>query len=252
MTNKLTLLALKHLPQNFLDAPEHSAFAGWPKQLHIELFSLIGQRGDEWIAAVSKQIEEALTDPDYVIHGLEGTPNLARTEEMALTVLFGDPGKVGQFAGIEPHYPWNACTPATQRWERYAVFSWMQLECCIVQLETLPHLEDNAALLRFSYSVAGGFALDAMRTLQIAVSLKADERDKSARGRNAAKARHDAMKPKREEALRMANSQAFRTKEAALDHITQNLTIDAAGKKFISRRAVSEWLRDAGWKAKGK
>jgi hypothetical protein len=231
--------------------PHHLAFWGWPKQLDFELYDLLGPRDASWFASVYADIQDALKNPEHSHHRETYSANAARTEGMGLSVIFGDPGAIGRFAGIEPHYPWST-RPEPKRWERFAAFSRMHLDMCLDQLDAIPAQSGHEDLLAMTYSAAGGFALDAMRALQIAVSIKANDQDKSARGRNAALARHDAMKPKREEALAMANSKPFPTKEAALDYLTDNLTLDPEGKVFISRRTASEWLRDAQWKAKGK
>lgn len=231
--------------------PHHLAFSGWPKQLDLELFDLLGSRDASWFAGVYADILDALKNPEYSDQRAAHSANASRTDEMGLSVIFGDPGAIGRFAAIEPYYPWST-RPEPKRWERFAAFSRMHLDMCLDQLDAIPAQSGHEDFLSMSYSAAGGFALDAMRALQIAVSLKASDQDKSARGRKAALARHDAMKPKRAEALAMANSKPFPTKEAALNYLTDNLTIDQGGKVFISRRTATEWLRDARWKPKGK
>ena len=225
---------------------------GWPSQLLRELRALLGERDADWANDVAAQIHVSLHDPKLQFPLIiKKRRSLAVPDEMTHSISFDYPGKIGVFASVEETYPWKKQTLKTKRWERYAVFSLMELSRCIERLGARSTAFDSNDLCDM-FNVAGAYAMSSMRGLQIAVSLKTDERERSAHGRKAAIARHEAMKPKREEALRMANSFPFRTKEAALDYITQNLSLDPEGKKFVSRRAAADWLREAGWKAKGK
>lgn len=230
------------------DLPERKEFWGWPIQLLTELGLLLRDKDTDWVNGVSSLVAQVMASAPQEVDA----PSVVRHADMALTFGMDDPGEIGVFANAEPSFPWGEYAPSTEQWERYAVFSLIQLKGCIDQLEHIENLEDSPDFFSMAFSAAGGFALNAMRGLQVAVSLRREEIDKSARGKKAALARHDAMKPKRAEALSMANSQPFKTKEAALDFISQNLTIDPEGKRFISRRAAAEWLREAGWKPNGK
>lgn len=230
------------------DLPERAEFWGWPVQLLTELSLLLRDKDTDWVNGVSSLVAEVIASAPREVDA----PSVVRHEDMALTFGLDNPGAIGVFANAEPSFQWSERAPATEQWERYAVFALMQLKGCIDQLEHLEHVADTPDLYSTALSAAGGYALNAMRGLQVAVSLRREELDKSARGKKAALARHDAMKPTKAEALRMANSQPFKTKEAAIDYISQNLTFDPEGTRFVSRRAAAEWLREAGWKAKGK
>lgn len=230
------------------DLPERKEFWGWPAQLLTELGLLLRDKDTDWVNGVSSLVAQVMASAPQEVDA----PSVVRHEDMALTFGLDDPGEIGVFANAETSFPWSERAPSTEQWERYAVFALVQLKGCIDQLESMEDTGDTPDFLSTAFSAAGGFALNAMRGLQVAVSLQREEREKSARGKKAALARHDAMKPKRAEALSMANSQPFKTKESAIDYISQNLTIDPEGKRFISRRAAAEWLREARWRPKGK
>lgn len=231
---------------------EHSEFMGWPSQLLSELRALLGQRDAAWMNEVAALIYSLMQDPAlYVPAVTEKRTSLAVTEEMAQTLSFDYPGQIGAFASIEASYPWEHASPHTQRWERFAVFSLMELSKCVRHLGERSS-QPEVTELQGMFNAAGGFALGSMRGLQIAVSLKATDQDKSALGKKAAVARHSANKQKHAEALALANSRPFTTKEQALEFITNNLAWDAEGTRYVSRRAAGEWLRAAGWKPRPK
>lgn len=230
------------------DLPERKEFWGWPVQLLTEISLLLRDKGTDWVNGVSSLVTEVIASAPKQVDA----PSVVRHDDMALTFGCDDPGEIGVFANAEQTFPWDERAPSTAQWERYAVFALIQLKGCIDQLENLEPVQDSHDFFSMAFSAAGGFALNAMRGLQVAVSLQQEGRNKSARGKKAALARHEATKPKHAEALRMANSKPFPTKEAALDYITQNLTFDPEGTKFVSRRAAADWLREASWKPKGK
>lgn len=246
---------------NPFDMPAVQSFAGWPAQILFEIQELLFDRSSEWLTAVASHIKELVTTDnaqrifDDVIGPKE---SLAHSESWQFSE-YVQPGRIGVFAALEPGVAWDQLSPPTERWQRYAVFAFMHLRDSVKILARLDKLEsagratnaDNR-YLSFDYDEAGAWALEAMRALQIAHSLRIDTRKKSERGRNAANARHQAMKPKHAEAIAMANSRPFKTKREAIDFIAENLTVNAEGTEFCTRRRAGEWLLAAGWQPEGK
>lgn len=233
-------------------------FFGWPKQILFELRVLLRDRTEEWLTSVAEQVHQALQMDVESRAGVFTTPlepDLLRLDELPYAFDSERPGQIGIFTAVEPTFRWNEMTPRTERWERYAVFALLNIRDAIKVLGALPTQSpsgEDADLAMIHFSNAGGFALEAMRALQIAHSLRIDSRTKSNRGRMAANARHEAMKPKHAEALAMANSRPFKNKREAVDFIAENLTINAEGTQFCSRRAASDWLSAAGWQPERK
>ncbi len=243
---------------NPFDIPAGQSFAGWPAQILFEIQELLFDRSSEWLTAVATHIHKLVTteNADEIFDDVNGSrESLAHSEPWQFS-LHRQPGHIGVFAAIEPGVAWDQLSPPTERWQRYAVFAFMYLRDSVKILARLDKPDrtgratsaDNKYLSLDLYE-AGAWALEAMRALQIAHSLRIDTRIKSDRGRKAAVVRHEIFVSLRAEALEMANSRPFKTKEQALDYITSNLLIDAAKNKFCSRSAASKWLREAGWQA---
>jgi hypothetical protein len=246
---------------NPFDIPAGRAFAGWPAQILFEIQELLFDRSSDWLTAVASHIQELVTtdNTQKIFDDVNGPrESLAHSESWQFSE-YVQPGRIGVFAALEPGVAWDQLSPPTERWQRYAVFAFMYLRDSVKILARLDKVKsagratnaDNK-YLSFDYDEAGAWALEAMRALQIAHSLRIDTRTKSDRGRKAANARHEVMKPKHGEALAMANSQPFKSKREAVDYIAENLTINAEGTKFCSRRAATEWLSAAGWQPEGK
>ncbi|AOF84648.1 hypothetical protein BSY239_694 [Hydrogenophaga sp. RAC07] len=241
--------------------PANWAFAGWPTQILFETRELLADESSTWLTSVATHINEVvMSNVDKLFDSAIGPrETLAHSERWPFS-LHTQPGHIGVFAALEPGVSWDKLSPPTERWQRFAVFALMYTRDCLNILEKLgdqPSHESVPSGLSSKYVAmqlndAGAFALEAMRALQIAHSLRIDTRKKSDRGRNAAVARHEAMKPKHTEALAMANSRPFTTKREAVDFIAENLTINAEGTKFCSRRAAGEWLSAAGWQPERK
>ncbi len=229
-----------------LARPVSDAFFGWPSQVHLELTELLKGREASWLNAVSEQIQSVLSakpgsEDNWQSLLLQENPS--RSAGTPFPYLVSHLSKLGLFAAREPVCDWGRLSPATEQWERYAVFA------ALSSRETFGILDD---LHRYpaddlAYEDAGGYAIEAMRALQIAQSLRAAKLAKSRHGQVAARARHEAMEPMRAQAVEMANSQPFTTKRAAIDHIVENLELDPVKRTFPSRRAVEEWLKAAGW-----
>lgn len=233
-------------------------FFGWPKQILFELRVLLRDRDEEWLTSVAEQVHQALQMDVESRAGLFTTPlepDLLRLDELPYAFDSERPGQIGIFTAVEPTFPWSEMTPRTERWERYAVFALLNIRDAIKLLGVLPTESpsgDDTDLAMIHFGNAGGFALEAMRALQIAHSLRIDSHSKSARGRSAAVMRHVVFVRIRTDAVDMANSRPFKTKEEALDFITSNLIIDPKTNKFCSRSAASKWLREAGWQPVSK
>ncbi|WP_139146991.1 hypothetical protein [Hydrogenophaga sp. PML113] len=240
------------------DIPAGDGFAGWPAQILFEIKELLFDCSSDWLTAVASHIHElARTNrADRVFDDPNGARESLAHSESGQFSLYRQPGYIGVFAALEPSVAWDKIEPPTERWQRYAVFALMYLRDSVKILERRDRLQrtgratsaDNK-YLALDLSEASAWALEAMRALQIAHSLRIDARAKSARGRKAAVARHVVFVSLKAEALEMADSRPFKTKEQALDYITSNLLIDSANNKFCSRSAASKWLREAGWKA---
>ena len=246
---------------NPFDIPTSQAFAGWPAQILFEIQELLFDRSSEWLNKVASQIDALVTteNADKIFEDVNGPrESLAHSESWQFSE-YVQPGRIGVFAALEPGVAWDQLSPPTERWQRYAVFAFMYLRDSVKILARLDKAKsagratnaDNK-YLSFDYDEAGAWALEAMRALQIAHSLRIDTRKKSERGRSAANARHQAMKPKHAEAIAMANSRPFKTKREAIDFIAENLTINAEGTEFCTRRRAGEWLLAAGWQPEGK
>jgi len=242
-------------PPLTLKLADRLEFFGWPKQILFELRVMLKGRDDAWLTSVAEQVlmAQQMTHP-YAPNSLE-QPDLLRLDDLAYAFDLERPGQIGVFTAVEPKFDWDRTPLRTERWERYAVFALLNIRDAINLLGALPKdgpSADEAELAMFHFSQAGGFAMEAMRAMQIAHSLRIDDHFKSARGRKAAVARHEVFVPIRAEALAMANSRPFKTKEAALDHITANLVIDPTTSKCCSRSAASKWLNEAGWQPERK
>lgn len=241
--------------------PANNAFAGWPLQILFETGELLEDESSEWLTAVATHINDVVMgNVDKLFDNVKGpSDTLAHSKRWPFS-LHTQPGHIGVFAALEPGVSWDKLSPPTQRWQRYAVFALMYIRDCLNFLAKLGDQPSQGSespgvsskYMSMQLNDAGAFALEAMRALQIAHSLRIDTRKKSDRGRNAAVARHEAMKPKHAEALAMANSRPFKTKREAVDFIAENLTINAEGTKFCSRRAAGEWLLAAGWQPEHK
>lgn len=240
------------------EIPAGDAFAGWPAQILFEIKELLFDRSSDWLTAVASHIHELVTtkNADRVFDDADGPSGSLAHSESGQFSLYRQPGHIGVFAALEPRVAWDKVEPPTERWQRYAVFALMYVRDSVKILARRDLLERSGRststdqkYLALDLSEAAAWALEAMRALQIAHSLRIDTRAKSARARNAAFVRHMASESLRAEALRMANSRPFKTKELALDFITSNLLTDAEKNKFCSRSAASKWLREAGWKA---
>jgi len=222
------------------------AFFGWAAQVHLETGALLSGRDADWLNAVAKQIQTVLdADPrqfdcesSRLSHG-----NPSRSEGTPFPYMVNKSSQLGLFAEREPACDWSQHAVTTEQWERYAVFAALSTREALVYLNDI----DSYAIQGLAYNEAGGFAIEAMRALQIAQSLRTAKLAKSRHGQVAARARHEAMEPMRAKAVEMANSHPFTTKRAAIDHIVENLELDPVKRTFPSRRAVEEWLKAAGW-----
>lgn len=243
------------------DFPVQWSFAGWPTQILFEVQELLADRDSAWLTDVARHIRElVMGDVDRLFDSDTGpSETLAHSKTWPFS-LHTQPGHIGVFSALEPGVDWNKLSPATDRWERYAVFALMYIRDCIQTLSRSGVGAGQGGWVSSSdtkhsalaLNDAGAAALEAMRALQIAHSLRIDKRSKSASGRKAAIAKHDAMKPKRAKALDMANSRPFKTKREAIDFITDNLVIDEEKQKLCSRRAAGDWLLAAGWQPESK
>jgi hypothetical protein len=230
-----------------LARPVSYVFFGWPSQVQLELTALLKGREASWLNAVAQQIQ-AMLDAEP---GAEGNwqsvlvqDNPSRSAGTPFPYQVCHLSKLGLFAAREPVYDWSQHSTTTEQWERYAVFAVLTNREAFGILDNLfRYPSDDLA-----YYDAGGYAIEAMRALQLAQSLRAAKLEKSRQGQVAARARHGAMEPFRTKAIVMANSQPFKTKRAAIDHIVENLELDPVRRTFPSRRAVEEWLKAANWK----
>lgn len=237
--------------------PIRYAFAGWSSQILFEIRELLADKSSDWLTAVATHINEVvMSNADKLFDSALGPrETLAHSERWPFS-LHTQPGHIGVFAALEPGISWDKLSPPTERWQRFAVFALMYIRDCLKILEKLgdqPSHESVPSGLSSKYVAlqlndAGAFALEAMRALQIAHSLRIDTRKKSDRGRKAAILKHDAMKPKHAEALAMANSRPFKTAQEAIDFIAENLTVNAEGTEFCKRDRAKKWLSKAGWK----
>lgn len=241
--------------------PASWAFAGWPTQILFETRELLADETSGWLTAVATHINGVvMSNVDKLFDNAKGpSETLAHSETWPFS-LHAQPGHIGVFAALEPGVSWDKLSPPTQRWQRYAVFALMYIRDCLNILEKLGDQPSQSSeppsvsskYMSMQLNDAGAFALEAMRALQIAHSLRIDTRKKSESGRKAAKVRHDAMKPKHAEAIAMANSRPFKTKQEAIDFIAENLTVNAEGTEFCKRGTARNWLLAAGWEPIGK
>ncbi len=246
---------------NPFDIPAGDSFAGWPAQILFEIKELLSDRSSTWLTDVASHIHELVTNESAqsVFDDTAGPRDSLAHSESEQFSSYRQPGHIGVFAALEPRVDWDQVDPPTERWQRYAVFALVYVRDSVKILERREQLQrtgratsaDNK-YLALDLSEAAAWALEAMRALQIAHSLRIDTKSKSKSGRRAATVRHEAMSPYRRRAVEMATQGSFTTKTAAVDHITENLTINPEGTKFPSRRAVEEWLKAAAWKPRPK
>lgn len=170
------------------DIPAGDSFAGWPAQILFEIKELLFDCSSDWLTAVASHIQELVTNKsaDRIFDDADGPRESLAHSESGQFSLYRQPGHIGVFAALEPSVAWDKIKPPTERWQRYAVFALMYLRDSVKILARREQLQrngrstsDDHKYLALDLSEAAAWALEAMRALQIAHSLRIDARAKS-------------------------------------------------------------------------
>ena len=231
-----------------LSRPASSAFLGWASQIHLEVVVLLQKRDTTWLNGVADQIRSVLArssgdEGDWQRLLLDANPS--RTAGTPFPYLVSEVGQLGLFAAREPLHDWSSGEPRSEQWERYAAFAALSV---LQALKLADVAEEEGAKAAELLHEAGGLAIEAVRALQIAHSLKAGSLQRTSSASGAAKARHAKTEPYKNRAIANTMAMEFPSMVKAIDHLTENEPIDEDGKRFASRRAAEEWLRKAGFK----
>lgn len=203
-----------------------------------EVIGMLSGRDIHWLESIAQQ-NEAL------IRGAWSGEEYSRRS-------YGD---VNLFRLAEPGHAWEVEAVKSERWERYAVLCLWKLADAQLWLERLPDHPDkppSRGLLAFRYGPAGAYTIEAMRALQIAQSILADQRQISIRNSKNATRGHAGTAPKREVALLMAETKPFKSSQKAAEYVADNLLKHENPDTFFSVDAIKRWLREADWKPRHK
>lgn len=233
-------------PAHPFELGERCEFSGLLIRMLDELATLFEKHEPEWLNAVASQVFALMWGNSSALPQFPHRPTVKRPDIDSPSIA-GESGTVYALAQLESVIDWDRMSPPSSRWERFALLALIRLRDCLQLLE-----KDGPAPSAATLNGAGTIALEAMQSLQLSLALQTDATLKRVRARHAATARHEVFQRLKVEAVSLANSQPFTTKEQALDYITSNLTTDKEGKKFISRGAAAKWLREEGWTPKRK
>lgn len=240
-------LAITFKGNSPLSRPMSSAFLGWASQIQFEAYHLLKDRDASWLNGVADQIRAVLalapgTEDDWQKLLLE--PNPSRTADTPFPFLVSEQGQLGLFAAREPYHAWKGSKPKTMQWERYAVFAALSIAKAFELIDAAENDSGTSALLH----EAAGLAIEAVRALQIAHSLKAGAQQRTSSASSAARARHAKTQPYKNRAIANTLARPFPSLVKAVEYLTENEPIDEDGKVFASTRSAEDWLRKAGFK----
>lgn len=235
--------------------PVCGEFDGWLIQIHHEARSILAGRDADWLHSVAHFIEEAVdgrgTGTSDVLHlhqGPRGDP-----ETSSFSFILNNPGRIGLFAVLEPVLDWDKCGVKTTRWERYAVFALVHIGYSINRLATNdqegePPIETPELLKRRISTLerAGSFALESMRSLQMARALLQAAQERTSKAKRAAGALHANREALLDQAMAIARSRPFRTKKSAAEAVINDLPKDEKGTPY-DLGTVLGWFRERGF-----
>jgi hypothetical protein len=221
--------------------------------MDLTRLSMIARQVDHAIQGVvaSRGSEVAIPDPDFVPREIIGTESADIQRE-----IIGDFQLLVALDGI---HAWSNEPVQSARWERFAALSmWKLIDAMWVVVfdPDLPKAANRqcAEFLVFDDRVLR-YALEAMRALQVAQSIKLEERIVSERNRINGVLANPNAEANRLRALEMAEEIPFRSMNKAAGHIADNLvkgTTKAGKETFYSTDWIKAWLRDAAWTPRHK
>lgn len=226
-------------------------FDGWLTQIHTEVKALLSRRDSAWVNAVAELVDRAVygRSPGITDVLQYETSMPEKSERSSFSFMLDNPGRVGQFAAVEPDLDWDAIHPKPARWERYAVFALLQLRSCTSVLESCrqrPQADGTPLFLMTCHERAGSLALEAMRGLQIGRALQQDATERSEKAKHAADKRHQNRAALLDRAIEIAKSQPFPTKKAAAEEVVNQMPKDEKGTPW-DVPTVLGWFRQRGF-----
>jgi hypothetical protein len=160
---------------------------------------------------------------------------------------------------LDDVYEWSTQPIHSAKWERFAAFSLWKIFDAIwmvaIHHESLSAANRQCAEFLICDDRVLRYAIEAMRALQVAQSIKLEERILSTRNRENGILANPNAEANRLKALVMAEDQPFRSVNKAAEHIALCLvkkTTKSGIDTYYSIEWIKTWLRKAKWLPKHK